>query len=251
MDGQEFKIENKHYFRSNYNSCKSKLPNRTNLHLTCNYTIAKGDSGASQHYFREKDLHYLTSTSSDTNNIQVSLPDSSTIQAKYKGYLPLTNKLTQKARSTIIFPHLHNNLLSIGQLCDDGCTVTFTNQNMKVFKNNTLILQGFRSNSGDGLWDIPIPSPSTSSKLSTIQSDSPDKIITPTQLKTPLQPSPSMNVIIRKATTAKDLATYLHAASFSPTKDIFFKAIKNNHFLGWPGLTPKFLKNIYQQSLLQ
>ena len=56
------------------------------------------------------------------------------------------------------------------------------------------------------------------------------------------QPSPSLNVIIRKATTARDLALYLHAACFSPTKYTFLKAVKRNHFLGWPGLTPALIQ---------
>ena len=32
------------------------------------------------------------------------------------------------------------------------------------------------------------------------------------------------------------------AACFSPSKDTFLKAIQNNHFLGWPGLTTSLIK---------
>ena len=42
--------------------------------------------------------------------------------------------------------------------------------------------------------------------------------------------------------TARDLALYLHAACFSPTKDTFLTAIQKNHFLGWPGLTSSLIR---------
>ena len=49
--------------------------------------------------------------------------------------------------------------------------------------------------------------------------------------------NPSIAVIIRKKQTHIDLARYLHAACFSPVKSTLLKAIKNNHFTSWPGLT--------------
>ena len=103
---------------------------------------------------------------------------------------------------------------------------------MKVYKENQCLLQGHRSTNGDGLWDVPIPKPD------------PPPVRTAQHITTvPHLPSPSMNVIIRKDKTAKDLAVYLHAACFSPTKHTFLQAIKRNHFLGWPGLTPTLIAN--------
>ena len=45
--------------------------------------------------------------------------------------------------------------MSIGQLCDDGCSIVFNERNLVAIKNNKVILQGTR-NYSDGLWDIPI-----------------------------------------------------------------------------------------------
>ena len=56
----------------------------------------------------------------------------------------------------MVLPKLKSsNLISIGQLCDDGCSILLDKAKMLAFKNNKLILKGFR-NKSDGLWDIPI-----------------------------------------------------------------------------------------------
>ena len=81
-------------------------------------------------------------------------------------------------------------------------------------------MRGFR-NQQDGLWDIPI---------------------TRHHQNFPRLLSPKLSVIIRKDKTKADLATYLHAACFSPTTDTFIKAIKNNHFITWPGLTQQLIQ---------
>jgi hypothetical protein len=51
-----------------------------------------------------------------------------------------------------------------------------------------------------------------------------------------------INVIIKKKQPQATLAQYLHATCFSPTPSTFIKAINNNNFLTWPGLTAKLIK---------
>ena len=87
-------------------------------------------------------------------------------------------------------------------------------------------MRGFR-NQQDGLWDIPI----------TKHSYAPGLL------------SPKLSVIIRKDKTKADLATYLHAACFRPTTETFVKAIKNNHFITWPGLTQLLIQKHLLPSL--
>ena len=53
--------------------------------------------------------------------------------------------------------------------------------------------------------------------------------------------NPSLSVIIQKKKTHMELVQYLHAACFSPVKSTFIKAIKNNHFGTWPGLTAELV----------
>ena len=65
-------------------------------------------------------------------------------------------ELSKKAQTTAIFPALTNSsLISIGQLYDDECTVVMNKANIKIIKDNKIILQGSR-NKLDGLYDIPI-----------------------------------------------------------------------------------------------
>jgi hypothetical protein len=78
------------------------------------------------------------------------------ISSTEQGELPLSNLLSTKATKTAILPKLKSaNLISLGQLCDDGCTITLDQDTIQVTKNNTTILKGIR-NQKDGLWDIPI-----------------------------------------------------------------------------------------------
>ena len=82
------------------------------------------------------------------------LPDNTTIAASAQGELPLHPLVTPKA---LIYPHLKSeSLLSIGQLCDDGCTAVFDKENLNIYKQNDLVLRGNR-NKQDGLWDVPFP----------------------------------------------------------------------------------------------
>ena len=61
-------------------------------------------------------------------------------------------------------------------------------------------------------------------------------------LKVNLAPqTPSMAVIINKKQTHTDLASYLHAAYFSPVRSTFSTAISEKFFKTWPGLTPALI----------
>ena len=51
-----------------------------------------------------------------------------------------------------------------------------------------------------------------------------------------------MAVIIKKKQTHTDLASYLHAACFSPVRSTFASAISKNFFKTWPGLTPELIR---------
>ena len=169
------------------------------------------------------------------------LPNNQALTATHTpANLPYKQTLSTNATRISLFPRLHNKLISISQLCDDGCRVTFTKNIMTVSKNSKPVLIGTRSTSGDGLWDIHIPQQPSTINITNNSNLSSTCTTTSSHLLT--KSTPSMNVIIRKATTAKDLALYFHAACFSPTKSTLLKAIKNNHFIGWPGLTSTLIQ---------
>ena len=110
--------------------------------------------------------------------------------------------------------------MSLGQLADDGCVIFLNKAYLKVFKNFDLILQGFR-NKSDGLWDIPFP-----------QQNLNKKNLTPIRNYDQV-----MNIITPKSQPTKILIQYLHATLGSPSKSLLLHAIRNNHLIGWPGLT--------------
>ena len=91
-------------------------------------------------------------------------------------------------------------LLSLGQLCDDGCMAVLNKQNIAIYKNNIKILQGHR-NLVDGLWDIKIPGIESTSSL-------------------------QANAIIRQDKTKSELAAYLHGCAFSPALSTLQQAVQ-------------------------
>ena len=88
--------------------------------------IAKGDSGASHHYFRTEDAHILQNIL-DTTGPTVQQPDNSILRSQGSGQVPFTKKLFNAAQHALILPNLNSaSLLSLVQICDDGCTIVVT-----------------------------------------------------------------------------------------------------------------------------
>jgi hypothetical protein len=103
-----------------------------------------------------------------------------------------------------------NSLISVWQLCDNECSVTFTQDHVTVSKN--------RKNVMYSSWD-------------------PKSRLWRVNLK---QKSITKHVQCNHAhdnNNQKDLINYLHAACFSPVKSTWITAIKNGNFSFWPGLT--------------
>ena len=88
-------------------------------------------------------------------------------------------------------------LISVGVLCDDGCTIKLDKQEMSVQKNRKEIIKVTR-NKKSGMWEVPLE----------------------TQ-----QPAALINNIMAK-TSKLELAQYLNAAMFSPTKASLVKSTK-------------------------
>ena len=86
----------------------------------------------------------------------MTLPNNEKIEITKEGILPLNLKISAEGRKASVLPGLQNtSLLSLGQLCDDYCTIALRKSDMKVYKNNNLVLKGIR-NVAYGLWDAQI-----------------------------------------------------------------------------------------------
>ena len=137
---------------------KVKKPEKLNTinHISTDFCVAKGDTGATSHYWKQTDRHILKNIKK-VNGPSVQLPNNTVISATEQGDLPLPREFSDNARKATILPDLKSaNLISLGQLCDDNCTILLNKQQMIAVKNNKIILEGVR-NRHDGLWDIPVP----------------------------------------------------------------------------------------------
>ena len=115
----------------------------------------KGDSGATSHYVRPQDSQCLTNPK-PYSGPSVLLPDADSISPSQQGTLTLHHNLSSHAQVGTVLPQLRSSsLLSLGQLCDDGCDVILNKTNLYAVKDKELIIQGVR-NKTDGLWDIPV-----------------------------------------------------------------------------------------------
>jgi hypothetical protein len=168
------------------------------------------DSGCTAHFLLENAK--CSDKQSTTTPLNVRLPNGDTITPTHTATLNMTS-LPQAARRAHILPGLaQHSLLSVGQIYDSGCSVTFTASNVTV-TNGGSILTGKRDKQSN-LWSVPL---------------------NPT---TPLnggQKHAARNVYEQKS--IQDTITYLHACCFSPITDTWLKSIQNGHFTTWPSVT--------------
>jgi hypothetical protein len=116
--------------------------------------------------------------------------------------------LPMTARRVHSIPDLAvHSLLSIGQLCDAGCEVTFTATDATIRYNNSIALQCHHT-PATGLWHLAMPSDKEHAESTNTQAN--DKSNEPT-----LTLAPQANASIGTATPA-ELVAFEHASLFSP-----------------------------------
>ena len=114
-------------------------------------------------------------------------------------HIPALSKRAQRAH---ILDKLRTSLLSVGQICDDGCVVTFDKTEVKAYKNREIIMTG-KQEEATRLWTVDL-NKLTHKRLQLIN-----------------------NLLKNCSSSAQELIEFLHAACFSPQKSILIKAIKN------------------------
>ncbi len=232
MAGPTLNTKNKiKFYNFNYlPSClTSVVHSQHNPYAHNSALVAKGDSGATQHYLCQDHKIILDQDQKTKHGPSVLLPNDDVITATDTGHLNLHQDLSLRAQKAHIFSHLGTLLLSLGQLADDGCIVMLDKAKLHVFKNYKLLLTGTR-NLRDGLWDIP-PVPHT-----------------PNHVHSSTEVLHRSNVIIPKNKTPKTLIQYLHVSSYSPSKTTLLKAVRNGHFPTWPGLTVSNLIDLLDET---
>ncbi|KAL7483087.1 hypothetical protein ACHAW6_013637, partial [Cyclotella cf. meneghiniana] len=172
-------------------SCASHA-NSINITLGTDEAIA--DSGATAHFLLPNVT--ISNKRKATHPLNITLPDGEVIQSTHVGNLNLPG-LGDAATLAHVVPGLaHSSLLSIKQLCDNGCHVLFTKQDCKVYRKAELMLVGKR-HPATGLWVVPTNSHPISTK--------------------PTSSFPSHAAHNAYQTTSKaKLIQFLHQCAFSP-----------------------------------
>jgi hypothetical protein len=138
----------------------------TQKHLPCaNHTIVV-DSGATTHggaFTKENtgiDTNLVhvnlpcSNVQSTNNGIRVKYPDGVIDQATHTATLDIPS-LPLQARQVHLFNKLASgSLLSLGQLCDTGCTAYFNNKTVYIFYKGKIIMQRTRAPSTNQLWQL-------------------------------------------------------------------------------------------------
>jgi hypothetical protein len=124
-----------------------------------------------------------------------------------------TPELNKAESIAHVLPGMANHyLLSVGQLCNEGYTVTFSIESVTIYNSQGIqILRGARD-LDTGLWRINLRK-----KYQQTQQEVANKVY--------------------ELRNTGALVNYLHKSMFSPTKSAFLQAVKNGHLVNWPGLT--------------
>ncbi|KAI2494253.1 hypothetical protein MHU86_20271 [Fragilaria crotonensis] len=135
------------------------------------------------------------------------------------------------ARRVHIVPALRTtSLLSMAQLCDAGCTVTFDATSVSVRRNNQTILTGVRT-PDTGLWH-----------MSLLQSPLSPHVDTESPATTPERDDVHYSHSAVHSATPEALVAFAHAALFSPALSTLKQAIDNGFLPNFLGLTATGLR---------
>ena len=122
---------------------------------------------------------------------------------------------------------LSTSLLSVSQLCNNGCYATFTNELFSITYDNVILCSGPKLSS-DTLWHVP---------LSSLHSH---------HLSQPLRPSTNLPPVSRIHPSAaaaisfssdKQFVQFVHAALGCPVLSTFLAATKAGYLSSWPRLS--------------
>ena len=126
--------------------------------------------------------------------------------------------LPPAARHVHIVPSLAtSSLLSMGQLCDAGCTISFNASDVIITYDDQIVLTGHRTPTTK-LWHVQLPTPTLTTS-----------------------PPHSALATIGSATPA-ELVAFAHAALFSPALSTLAQALAKGFISHFPGLSHTLLR---------
>jgi hypothetical protein len=154
-----------------------------------------------------------------TEPITITIPDGNTMTSTHEGHLDIP-ALPPAATLTHVVPELStHSLISIGQLCDAGCTAIVNRNTIDIEYEGNVVMSGDRSEATT-LWHLNY---------------------TPQSINgTSLLPYYAHATI--GTNTTKNIIEFFHAAMFSPTNSTLYKALQLNYITNIPGVTTAAFK---------
>lgn len=176
------------------------------------------DTGSTHTLLRESDAQHVQPTSATTDSISVKLPNGTVIRSKFSGtlyfpYLPQPLKVHVFDDS-----HLDTSLISISELCNIGCTATFTASNCIITYQDDVVCTSTKSLS-DRLWNIILPS---------------------------LLPSTNATLLL---SSDRNFVLFAHAALGSPAISTLLRAVRLGYLSHWPRLTATLISQFLPHTL--
>ena len=153
-------------------------------------------------------------------NKQVTIPNGSHMRTTKTLQLALSS-LPQAATRGYRMPEILHNLVAVAELCEAGCTVTFTKEGVEILHGGRTCVRGWRD-TPTRLWRIPIVDKSTPKVQLQIEHSYANAAV---QLSTPDYTVHLANSVY-DCNTQQQLILYYHAALFSPTKTSLIKAAR-------------------------
>jgi hypothetical protein len=170
-----------------------------------------------------------------SHGLRVGIPNGQVMTASHIAELDLRHlpiQLNRRARATSVLPHLQKSLISLGQLCDNGCDYVLLDRHYaSVIKDGNTTGIGSRDTT-TGMWVVDLE-PSCTPK--------------PLPIQHPTYRHQANSAYEQK--TKVQLIDFLHRACFSPTMSTWTQAIEKNFFTTWPGLTAEAVRKYLPKSL--
>lgn len=165
------------------------------------------------------------------------LPNGSTIASTHTGTLQLPNVPTAACQADILPSLRSGSLVSIGKLCDHGCTAVFSKDKVEIHNaDSALVAQGPRAPTG--LWHLELETPTQPAGQQEQSSNGHTTRIAQANLSTLAQQ------------TAGDRIAFLHGAAGYPVVSTWIKAIEAGHFATWPGLSAAAVRRHLPASII-
>ena len=167
------------------------------------------DSGASSNFFpTTASLDNIV----DNSGVIFTMASGDTVVNTHTGHLPLGSLPTSACEAHVI-PNI-TPLLSIGQLCDAGCTAVFTNKSIAIKKKKVTIMEGYHDETTN-LWHLPIAKTNTQEHLAKY---------------------------VKHVASPSQLIVFAHATFFSPVFKTMYHAVSKHFIHDFPGVTKVTLK---------